>query len=258
MPLKQSRAFVLRTYAVAEADRVCVLFSREEGKVRAWARGARKPRSRYGGALDIGNEVEAGWYEREGRELVHLDRCELVTSALPLARDPVRAAALGYLSRLVDTFAPDREADPRLFRLICACRDALLDDLSAELVVAYFEAWLLRLSGLYPRPGRCACGAGFEQDGAVFFAAGPVYACTRCAPGHGEPTDRLSAGALGLLDTFWAEPPSAAAPNAATVRELFRFHGRLTAGHADRALPARHALEGLLQPVVHPVGAPAR
>jgi len=258
MPLKQSRAFVLRTYAVAEADRVCVLFSGDEGKVRAWARGARKPRSRYGGALDIGNEVEAGWYEREGRELVHLDRCELVTSALPLARDPVRAAALGYLSRLVDTFAPDREADPRLFRLICACRDALLDDLSAELVVAYFEAWLLRLSGLYPRPGRCACGAGFEQDGAVFFAAGPVYACTRCAPGHGEPTDRLSAGALGLLDTFWAEPPSAAAPNAATVRELFRFHGRLTAGHADRALPARHALEGLLQPVVHPVGAPAR
>jgi len=258
MPLKQSRAFVLRTYAVAEADRVCVLFSGEEGKVRAWARGARKPRSRYGGALDIGNEVEAGWYEREGRELVHLDRCELVISALPLARDPVRAAALGYLSRLVDTFAPDREADPRLFRLICACRDALLDDLSAELVVAYFEAWLLRLSGLYPRPGRCACGAGFEQDGAVFFAAGPVYACTRCAPGHGEPTDRLSAGALGLLDTFWAEPPSAAAPNAATVRELFRFHGRLTAGHADRALPARHAPEGLLQPVVHPVGAPAR
>ena len=258
MPLKQSRAFVLRTYAVAEADRVCVLFSGEEGKVRAWARGARKPRSRYGGALDIGNEVEAGWYEREGRELVHLDRCELVTSALPLARDPVRAAALGYLSRLVDTFAPDREADPRLFRLICACRDALLDDLSAELVVAYFEAWLLRLSGLYPRPGRCACGAGFDQDGAVFFAAGPVYACARCAPGHGEPTDRLSAGALGLLDTFWAEPPSAAAPDAATVRELFRFHGRLTAGFADRALPARHALEGLLEPGVSPVGAPAR
>ena len=258
MPLRQSRAFVLRTYAVAEADRVCVLFSGEEGKVRAWARGARKPRSRYGGALDIGNEVEAGWYEREGRELVHLDRCELVTSALPLARDPVRAAALGYLSRLVDTFAPDREADPRLYRLISACRDALLDDLSAELVVAYFEAWLLRLSGLYPRPGRCACGAGFEPDGAVFFAAGPVYACTRCAPGHGEPTDRLSAGALDLLDTFWAEPPSAAAPNAATVRELFRFHGRLTAGHAERALPARHALEGLLQPAVDPVGAPAR
>ena len=257
MPLKQSRAFVLRTYAVAEADRVCVLFSGEEGKVRAWARGARKPRSRYGGALDIGNEVEAGWYEREGRELVHLDRCELVTSALPLARDPVRAAALGYLSRLVDTFAPDREADPKLYRLICACRDALLDQRPAELVVAYFEAWLLRLSGLYPRPGRCACGAGFELDGAVFFAAGPAYACTRCAPGHGEPTDRLSAGALGLLETFWVAPPSASAPKGPAVRELFRFHGRLTAGFAERALPARQALEGLLEPRVSPVGDPA-
>lgn len=258
MPLKQSRCFVLRTHPVAEADRVCVLFSGDEGKVRAWARGARRPKSRYGGALDIGNEVEAGWYEREGRELVHLDRCELVTSALPLARDPVRAAALGYLSRLVDTFAPDREADPRLYRLISACRDALLDERPAELVVAYFEAWLLRLSGLYPRPGRCSCGAGFEEEGAVFFAAGPVYACHRCAPGHGEPTDRLSARALGLLERFWAEPPSAPAPEASAARELFRFHGRLTAGYAERALPARHALEGLLHPVVHPAGESAR
>ena len=258
MPIKQSRCFVLRTHPVAEADRVCVLFSGDEGKIRAWARGARRPKSRYGGALDIGNEVEAGWYEREGRELVHLDRCELVTSALPLARDPVRAAALGYLSRLVDTFAPDREADPRLYRLISACRDALLDERPAELVVAYFEAWLLRLSGLYPRPGRCSCGAGFEEEGAVFFAAGPVYACHRCAPGHGEPTDRLSARALGLLERFWAEPPSASAPEASTARELFRFHGRLTAGYAERALPARHALEGLLRPVVHPVGESAR
>ena len=252
MPIKQSRAFVLRTYPVAEADRVCVLFSGDEGKVRAWARGARRPKSRYGGALDIGNEVEAGWFEREGRELVHLDRCELVTSALPLARDPVKAAALGYLSRLVETFAPDREADPKLFRLISACRDALLDDRSAELVVAYFEAWLLRLSGFYPRPGRCACGAGFEREGAVFFGSGPVYACTRCAPGHGEPTDRLSAGAFGLLETFWVAPPSVSAPAVSTVRELFRFHGRLTADFAKREFPARRALEGLLEPRVSP------
>lgn len=258
MPLKQSRAFVLRTHAVAEADKVCVLFSGDEGKVRAWARGARKPRSRYGGALDIGNEVEVGWYEREGRELVYLDRCDLVTSALPLARDPMRAAALGYLSRLVDTFAPDREADPRLYRLISACRDALLDERPAQLVVAYFEAWLLRLSGLYPRPGRCACGAGFDEDGAVFFAAGPVYACPRCAPRHGEPTDRLSSGALGLLETFWAAPPSASLTDRAAAGELFRFHGRLTAAFAERALPAREALETLLEPVAGRVEEPAR
>ena len=257
MPLRQSRAFVLRTYPVAEADRVCVLFSGDEGKVRAWARGARRPRSRYGGALDVGNEVEAGWFEREGRELVTLDRCELVTSALPLARDPVRAAALGYLSRLVDTFAPDREADPKLYRLICACRDALLARQPAELVVAYFEAWLLRLSGLYPRPGRCACGARFEREGAVFFAAGPVYACPRCAPEHGEPTGRLSPGALRLLETFWAATPSAPVTEAAAVPELFRFHGRLTAAFAERALPARGALERLLEPRPGPVGEPA-
>ena len=124
-------------------------------------------------------------------------------------------------------------------------------------MVAYFEAWLLRLSGLYPRPGRCACGAGFEADGAVFFAAGPTFACPRCAPRHREATDRLSPGALRLLDAFWTEPPSAALPGTAAVGELFRFHGRLTAACAERALPARRALEGVLESVAARAGAAA-
>ena len=157
-----------------------------------------------------------------------------------------------------DTFAPDREADPRLYRLISACRDALLDERPAELVVAYFEAWLLRLSGLYPRPGRCACGAAFDDGGAAFFASGPVYACCRCAAAHGEPTARLSLGALRLLEAFWVAPPSASLPDISAAGELFRFHGGLTAAFAERASPARHALESILRPGAVGLGEAAR
>ena len=246
MPLRQSRCFVLRTYPVRETDRIAVLFSGEEGKVRGWARGVRRPKSRLGGALDTGNEVEVGWFEREGRDLVNVDRCELVSSGLPLARDPVRAAALRYLSELVDAFTPDREANPKLYRLIAACREALLRDRPPPLVVAYFEGWLLRLSGLYPRPGRCACGAGFEAGGACFFAAGPSFCCAACAARRGEPTGRLSSGALALLEEFWAAPPAAVSAEPRVAAELFRFHGRLAGASAERALPARAALEGIL------------
>ena len=246
VPLKQSRCFVLRTYPVRETDKIAVLFSGEEGKVRGWARGARRPRSRFGSSLDTGNEVEVGWFEREGRELVHVDRCDLVASALPLVRDPVRAAALRYLSELVDIFAPGREANPKLYRLIAACRDALLRERPAALVVAYFEAWLLRLSGLYPRPGRCGCGAGFERDGALFFAAGPAFRCSRCAAGRGEPTARLSGDALGLLEEFWTAAPGAAFRELSAAAELFRFHGRLAAASAEKTLRTRAALEGML------------
>ncbi len=257
MPLRQSRCFVLRTYPVREADKIAVLFSGEEGKVRGWARGARRPKSRFGSSIDTGNEVEVSWFEREGRELVQVDRCDLVASALPLVRDPVRAAAIRYLSELVDSFAPDREGNPKLYRLIGASRDALLGERPAELVVAYFEAWILRLSGLYPRPGRCGCGEGFEKAGASFFAGGPSFRCPACTARRGEPTMRVSPGALGLLAEFWVHPPAAVTAEPRAAEELFRFHGRLAAASAERALPARATLEERLRSASGSVRIPA-
>lgn len=42
---------MLRTYDVGEADRFCILFTKERGRLAARASGVRKPKSRFGGAL---------------------------------------------------------------------------------------------------------------------------------------------------------------------------------------------------------------
>lgn len=52
MPHSQSfDALVLKTYDVGEADRLCVLFTRENGRMMARASGARRMTSRLGGSL---------------------------------------------------------------------------------------------------------------------------------------------------------------------------------------------------------------
>ncbi len=236
---------MLKTWPVAEADRVVALFSGEEGKVRGWARGVRRPRSRLGSALETGNEVVAGWFEREGRELVQLDHAELAASALPLVRDPVRGATLRFFVDLVDLFAVEREANPRLYRLMTACRDALLGEVPPAVAAAYFEAWVLRLSGLYPRPAQCACGAGFTGAAAHFLAAGPVWCCSACIPGGSRTTAEVPGPALSLLDEIWRLPPDRVARRAAEALDLFRFHGVLTGAAAERRLPSRDALGDL-------------
>ena len=263
MPHRQSPCFVLRTYPLAETAKGVVLFSEEEGKIKGWAQGARRPNSRFGSSLDLGNEVMLGWQDRQDREWVRLRHCELLTSALPLMRSPVSAAALHHQVRLVDLFAPDREPGPHLYRLLGACLRALRDDGPALLVTAYFEAWLLRLSGLYPRPSRCRCGAGFDRCGAVFWAAGPVYRCPDCAPGeNGEPTARISPNAVRLLAAFWTSPPGTLKAGPA-ARELFRLHGCLTEAAAGRRLRTRAALVTVLkrlapgEPLPHPPPAEA-
>lgn len=260
MPLNQARCFVLRTHAVGETDKVVALFSAEEGKVRAWANRARRPKSRFGGALEVGNEVEAQWFERENRELVTLDRCELVSSALPLVRDPRRGAALGYFSELVALFAGEREPHPKTYRLLDTCRAALLDDRSPLLLAGYFESWLLRLAGLYPRAGVCGCGVEFDAGDALFFPGGPEFRCASCAAGRGEPAGRLTPAGVSLLRRFRAVPPaeaaSLAAPAAAAAEEVFRFHGTVVRAAAEHSLPARRLLERALAPAFDGAFAP--
>lgn len=246
MPLRQSRCFVLRTHRVAEADLVAVLFSAEEGKVRAWVNGARRPRSRFGNAFGIGNEVDAGWFERETRELVTVRACEVVVSALPLLRDPAPGAALRYLSELMETFVVEREPQPGLYRLLAACRNALLLGRSPALVTAYAEAWVLRFAGLYPRPGRCACGAGFGEGGARYFASGPVFACPDCARSRAEPDASLAGATLAALASFWRLGPDRVEAPSEAEAELFDFHGRLALAAAERPLPTRSVLEAML------------
>ena len=81
MPLLSSDALVLRTYKVGETSKVVVLLTRERGKVRAVAKGARGGRPRYQSALEPLSEVRVGLYGRQGADLLRLGPCELLRSA---------------------------------------------------------------------------------------------------------------------------------------------------------------------------------
>src|ERR671929_1903535 len=107
MPLYTADALILRTYKLGEADRIVVFLTRDRGKKRGVAKGARRQRSRFVGALEPLTEVRVTYFEKERRELVGLNYAETVRSPLGLARPatvrPGAAAAvvdqhaLGYV-----------------------------------------------------------------------------------------------------------------------------------------------------------------
>ena len=78
MPLYTADALVLRTYKLGEADRIVVFLTRDRGKKRGVAKGARRPRSRFTGALEPLTEVQVAYFEKERRELVGLNYAETV------------------------------------------------------------------------------------------------------------------------------------------------------------------------------------
>src|SRR5262245_16158397 len=147
MPLHTNDALILRTYKLGEADRIVVFLTREHGKKRGVAKGARRSRSRFGGALEPLTHVRVAYFEKERRDLVSLNYAEMIRS--PLAA--VQREALehvGYFAELIDEWAPESHADERLFRLGVSVLEALVSDTPLPPLTRYFEYWLLRLQGV--------------------------------------------------------------------------------------------------------------
>ena len=82
MPVYTSDALILRTYKLGEADRIVVFLTRDRGKKRGVAKGARRAKSRYMGALEPMTRAGVAYYEREHRDLVRINYVELQRSPL--------------------------------------------------------------------------------------------------------------------------------------------------------------------------------
>ena len=173
MPLYTADALVLRTYALGEADRLVVFLTRDRGKKRGVAKSARRPRSRFMGALEPLTEARVAYFESARRELVGLNYAETIRSPLDLMSgvwepSPLKLSSAAaqeglthaaYFAELLNEWAQDADADERLYRLGASMLDALAAGAPAEPLARYFEYWLLRLQGLYPDPKDLSAGA---------------------------------------------------------------------------------------------------
>ena len=191
MPLHTTPAYVLRTYTLAEADKVCVFLTHDAGKVRGVAHGARKMKSRFGSALEPLTEVVVTYYFKEGRELVSVSTCDILQSSFHIAsRDVETASALSYVAELLSEFLPDNEPNERLYRLVKAALEAIGEEKDLWLVLRYFEVWLLKLMGYFPDLSHCAsCHQVIGQNNSVFLTVEGMPRCLNCGGRQGEVVD---------------------------------------------------------------------
>jgi DNA repair protein RecO (recombination protein O) len=246
MPVYTSEALILRTYKLGEVDRIVVFLTRDRGKKRGVAKGARRSRSRYVGALEPMTRAGVAYYEREQRDLVRLNYVEPLRS--PLAALTAEALGhVGYFAELIDEWAPEAHADERLFRLGSSMVDAIAAGGPVDPLARYFEYWLLRLQGVYPALSCAGCGAPLK-DGAVMPPREHVLVCRRCAPGAGGTA--LSAGACSFLTSARTVGPEhlASAPLMPQAsRELETAHRRLINLHLEKELKSVRVLREMRQ-----------
>jgi len=240
VPLYTADALILRTYKLGEADRIVVFLTRDRGKKRGVAKGARRPRSRFAAALEPMTEARVAYFEKERRELVGLNYAEPVRSPMALVGGPEgpplhgfegrngsesrRGAPsgartldalgyIGYFAELLDEWAQEADADDRLFRLGASMLDALSAGAPVEPLARYFECWLLRLQGVYPE------GRGTLSDEAMAF--------------------------LAASRTVTPQQVGAVPASRAVLKELEQVHRALIAMHLEKNLKSDRVLRDL-------------
>ena len=72
MPVQQSDSIILKTYPLGEADRIVAFFSRDHGKLRGVANGARRMKNRFGASLEPLAHSRLMFFEKENRDLVRI------------------------------------------------------------------------------------------------------------------------------------------------------------------------------------------
>jgi DNA repair protein RecO (recombination protein O) len=174
--LYKDEGIVLKTMKLGEADRIITLFTRDNGKVRAVAKGIRKTKSRFGGRLEPYTRVSLLVYS--GRSLDTITSVDIITSGKEVRADYARLVAASALADLVDKVTPDHERAPSLYGLLMAGLEALGTH-GATTIVPAFAVKLLSISGYHPQLSVCAgCGSG-DSLGAFSPAIGGAV-CERC------------------------------------------------------------------------------
>ncbi len=186
--MKAARSFrveavVLRHADWGEADRILTLYTRERGKVRAIAKGARKIRSRKAGHLEPFTHVTLQM--AQGRDLLIITQADTLDANLPLVANLVKTGYASYAVELLDRFTyEDENENYAIFRLLTEILTRIAGEAEPWLALRYYEVRLLDLLGFRPHLFECAnCGEKIQAVDQYFSAAAGGVLCPRCGRG---------------------------------------------------------------------------
>ena len=217
--LYRERGVVLRTIKLGEADRIVTFLTEGRGKVRAVAKGIRKPKSRFGARLEPTSHVALQLYE--GRNLDVVTQVETIAAHRPLREGYESFTQAVAMLEATDAVAQERQANIPLYRMLVAALGTLAEAPVPAVAVGFF--WkLLSLEGFHPVLEACARCDGPVPGAATFDLTEGGVLCPVCA-GPGAPAVRSATLALvgrilgGGLRGVLAEPPGPALAEAESL-----------------------------------------
>ena len=181
MPARETEAIILKTFPLGEADRLVSFLGRASGRLRGVAAGARRIKNRYGSTLEVLSHVQMRYVERETRDLVRIQECELLESFHQAQSNYGLSTGLAVVSEIAERALPEQEVAEPMFRLLLLTAREVERRGSWELPLAYFAFWTVKLGGYLPPLDRCAgCGTPLGAEPGFHSGQAAGLICEKC------------------------------------------------------------------------------
>ncbi len=185
MQYTERTAIVIGHVNYRDSDRIVRLLTPESGRISALARGARRSRRRFQGALDMGNRVKVELRPSRG-ELWSLKSALLDRALVTARQDLLMLAQAAYFCELAGALAQRGRPEPQLYGLLDTAL-LVLDACSAPPTALFrmaVEAKALTFAGFAPRLDRCViCGEPPDGEGLSYDPSPGGVLHRRCGPG---------------------------------------------------------------------------
>ncbi len=253
MALGKTAAVVIGGFPLGESDRVVTFFSRQHGKIRGVAKAARRMRSRFAGALELGTLGTLVFFDTGRSDLVRVDHFDVVRPFARVRDDLGRLGHAAWILECIGRLTADRDPHPVVYGLLVRALASLEGGAPAGRVAVAFGLRCIEALGYRLRTDACAaCGrrvAPGRGSVVVDIDAGGVL-CSPCGAGRREAL-ALSAGSVRALSRLramgWDEAAAGAALGAAEreLRGLLERHVATLTGHPSRSARFVRAVEEL-------------
>ena len=175
----QTEAIIIKKFKLGEADRILTLYTPHLGKIRAVAKGVRRPRSKMSGHLELLTHSLISL--ARGRNLDTVTGCQTIHSFLPIKSDLELTSCALYATELVDQFTADNVENHPLFQLLLETMERLCQSGDKELILRYFELHLLHLVGYQPQLQQCvSCQSRLAPAASSFCPSAGGILCPNC------------------------------------------------------------------------------
>lgn len=197
MGVYQTDALVIRSREYGESDRLLTLFSREQGKLHAVAKGVRKPKSKQRAGAQLFTYADFLLYH--GKTLDTISQASPKESFAFLWGDLEKSLAASAIAELLDIGTLQGQPYPELFSLTLAGL-FLLEQFDPAIVQAAYTLRLLTYLGYRPKLSECAeCGRPVKENRIFFSPEDGGVICSQCLGDNARLGRWLSAGSLAFM-----------------------------------------------------------